>query len=150
MKKGNKLKKNIDLKKEYKISRFIIFILTFVIFNIMFINEDNSWLGASFILALIAFGLSFPSTSVSRKFIQFANKIDSEVLRVLYYVFLPINLLIIAFLVAAFVVTFMAHLFSGDLGLAILLLFLGLTIIMAVILPYIQTIIVLILHKFIK
>ena len=118
----------------------------------MFINEDNSWLVASFILALIAFGLSFPSTSVSRKFIQFANKIDSEVLRVLYYVFLPIILLIIAFLVAAFVVTFKTYLFSGilDLGLALLFLFLGLTIIMAIILPYIQTIIVLILHKFIK
>jgi len=144
------------MKKEYKVSRYIILILTFLIFNIMFINEDKSWLILPPIFSLIAFILSFPSSIVSKKFIKIGDNIKNKILKILFYIFLPIVLLLISVGIGIIVAMFFEYILPGindlgnALGQALSILFLIFIIIIAVILPYIQTIIVLILKKFKK
>ena len=53
--------------KAYKLSRYIVPIISFIVLCIMFINEDSSWVTAALILSAIVFGLSFPSTWMSKK-----------------------------------------------------------------------------------
>lgn len=147
------INRGVVMKKEYKVSRYVILILTFLIFNIMFINEDKSWLILPPIFALIALGLSFPSTIVSKKFIKIGDNIKSKILRILFYIFLPIVLLLISAVIGAIVAMLFEYIFpeadtlGSALGQALSVLFLIFIIIIAVILPYIQTIIVLILKK---
>ena len=93
----------IYMKKEYKISRYIILVLTFVIFNIMFINEDKSWLILPFVFALITFGFSFPSTIFSKKIIKLGDNIKNKALKILFYMFLPIVLLLLSVEVATII-----------------------------------------------
>ena len=46
---------NKEMKKYYMISRWILVGITFILFKIMFINEDSSWWIEAFIFSLIAF-----------------------------------------------------------------------------------------------
>ena len=55
------------MKKSYKLSHIILAILAFLIFNVMFINEDISWKFLSFIFSLITFRMSLPSSIISTK-----------------------------------------------------------------------------------
>lgn len=144
------------MKKEYRISRYVLLILVFLIFNIMFINEDKSWLILPPIFALITFGLSFPSSIVSKKFIKIGDNIKNKILKILFYIFLPIILLLISGVIIA-IITLPFECFIidvDDLGIALgqvlSFLFLIMIIIIAVILPYVQTVIVLALRKFKK
>lgn len=136
------------MKKEYKISRYIILVLTFVIFNIMFINEDKSWLILPFVFALITFGFSFPSTIFSKKIIKLGDNIKNKALKILFYMFLPIVLLLLSVEVATIIaLIFQNFLPNKSLGQGLLVLFLLSIIMIAIILPYIQTIIVLITRR---
>ncbi|MDO5569150.1 MAG: hypothetical protein Q4G04_03470 [bacterium] len=67
-----------DLKRTYMISRLIIAIVTFIIFNIMFINEDSSWKVLPFIFSIIAFALSFPSSIISKKLLTIGSNIQKK------------------------------------------------------------------------
>lgn len=144
------------MKKAYKISRIIIAVITFILFSIMIINEDESWKIIPPIFAGIAFGLSFPSTLISRKLINIGNKLESKILRVLYYV---IILPVIAFLI--FYGMYAIVLFISDLtptpnemGAALSQAFIFLFWIavgtIGIVLPYIQTLIVLIFNRYVK
>ena len=138
----------IYMKKEYKISRYIILVLTFVIFNIMFINEDKSWLILPFVFALITFGFSFPSTIFSKKIIKLGDNIKNKALKILFYMFLPIVLLLLSVEVATIIaLIFQNFLPNKSLGQGLLVLFLLSIIMIAIILPYNQTIIVLITRR---
>ena len=144
------------MKKSYRISRIILAVITVVIFNIMFINEDESWRIIPFIFAAIVFGLSYPSSVISRKLINIGNKIESKLLKILYYV---IALPIIAFLIFYGIFIIWLSIFASvptqnemgaALGQGLMFLFLLAVVFIGIILPYVQTIIVLILNKFIK
>lgn len=136
------------MKKEYKISRYIILVLTFVIFNIMFINEDKSWLILPFVFALITFGFSFPSTIFSKKIIKLGDNIKNKALKILFYMSLLIVLLLLSVEVATIIaLIFQNFLPNKSLGQGLLVLFLLSIIMIAIILPYIQTIIVLITRR---
>ena len=144
------------MKKSYGISRIILAVITVIIFNIMFINEDESSRIIPFIFAAIVFGLSYPSSVISRKLINIGNKIESKLLKILYYV---IALPIIAFLIFNVILLIWLSIFASVMiqneGWAaveqgFMLGFLLAVVFIGIILPYVQTIIVLILNRFIK
>lgn len=152
IKKGKKK----EMKKSYNISRVIIAVITFIIFSIILINEDKSWNIIPLIFAGTAFGLSFPSTLISRKLINIGNKFKGKILRVLYYL---IVLPAIAFLIFygmygissfAFDLNPTSNEMAPALGQALILLFCITVGIICIVLPYIQTLIVLILNRFVK
>lgn len=144
------------MKKSYGLSRIILAVITVIIFNIMFINEDESWRIIPFIFAVIVLGLSFPSSVISRKLINIGNKIESKLLKILYYV---IALPIIVFFIFNVILLIWLFIFASvptqnemgaALGQGIMFLFLLIVVFIGIILPYVQTIIVLILNRFIK
>ena len=144
------------MEKSYRISRIILAVITLIIFSIIIINEDKSWRVIPFIFAAIVFGLSFPSSVISRKLINIGNKIENKILKVLYYViFLPIISFII-FVGIALVMYFVdksiptPNELSSALSQALMFLFLVAVAFICIILPYIQTLIVLIISCFIK
>ena len=144
------------MEKSYKISRIIIAVITFILFSIMIINEDESWNFIPLIFAVIAFGLSFPSTLISRKLITIGNRLESKILRGLYYV---IIVPVIAFLILYGMCTIVLFIFEltpapnemgAALGQAFIFLFWIAVGTIGIVLPYIQTLIVLILNRFVK
>lgn len=144
------------MEKSYKISRVILAIVTFIIFNIMIINEDVSWKIIPFVFGAIVFGLSFPSSVISKKLLNIGNNLESKFLRIFYYI---IALPIISFLIFGVVCLIMYFIyeniptpneFGAALGQALIFLFFVATVFICVILPYIQTVIVLVLNRFIK
>ena len=142
--------------KLYKTSRLILTIMALIIFNIMFINEDIEWKILSIVFALITFGVSFPSTIISKKIINIENKIESKILKILYYIIvLPIVIYIFLMIIALFIGFIYLNIptpseFSAQLGQALLGLFFITVGAIFIVVPYIQTLIVLILRKFIK
>lgn len=147
---------NKTMEKLYKISSILLTVVTFIIFNIMFIDEDITWRIIPFIFAAIVFGLSFPSSVISKKLINIGDNLESKLLRILYYV---IALPIISFLVFGGICLIMYFIheniptpneMGAALGQALIFLFLVAVVFICVILPYVQTVIVLILNRFVK
>ena len=144
------------MKKSYRISRIILAVITVIIFNIIFINEDKSSRFIPFIFAAIVLGLSYPSSVISRKLINIGNKIENKILKTFYYVlFIPFislfifgGICIIMFLINENIPT--SNEIGTALGQALMFLFLVAVVFIGIILPYVQTIIVLILNHFIK
>ena len=144
------------MKKSYKLSRIILAILAFLIFNIMFINEDISWKFLSFIFSLITFIMSFPSSIISKKIINLGNNIKNNMIKILFYIIvLPIIIFILSILIYLFNILIfdifpISNDFATELGQGLLILFLITVEIICIIVPYIQTLIVLILKQMIK
>jgi hypothetical protein len=144
------------MKKLYKISRVILSVITFIIFNIMFINEDISWKIIPLILAVIVFLISYPSTKISQFLIKTGDLIENKLLKILYYAIgLPISLLFLCFVIYLFLIIIFEYIptsneFGVALGQALLCLFFEILGIICIIIPYVQTLIVLILKRFIK
>lgn len=144
------------MKKSYKLSHIILAILAFLIFNIMFINEDISWKFLSFIFSLITFIMSFPSSIISKKIINLGNNIKNNMIKTLFYIIiLPIIIFILSILIYLFNILIFdifptSNDFATELGQGLLILFLITVEIICIIVPYIQTLIVLILKQMIK
>lgn len=141
------------MKQEYQLSRGIIVIFTIIISSIIFINEDNSFklVGTSMFtgIALIA---SYIGTRASRKMIQIGDKISNIVFRFLYYIFLLFLILALAFVFYLFILLiYEAKPRPNDwgvaLGEAILSVFAAASFFVFLLIPYIQTLIVLFLRK---
>ncbi len=145
---------NKTMEKSYKISRLILALIAFIIFKIVFINEDVSWM-IPLIFAIIVFVLSFPSSVVSKLIINIGNKLKSKLLKILFYIFLlPIQFLLFL-MIYGFIATFFESIPTpNDMGAALSIAFFCLFLVtigtICVILPYIQTLIVLILKRLIK
>lgn len=143
------------MEREYRLSRIIITILTMIISFFIFINEDISVkiFGTS-LFTSVAFFASLISTKICRKIIQLGEKIASIILRIFYYI-----ILLIVILVAGYVICFIIHFifeampFSNELGIAageaMLAVLIGSSFLVLLIIPYIQTLIVLGLSKII-
>lgn len=144
------------MKKINMMSRIIMVVITFILFSIMIINEDSSWNIVPGIFSLIVFGLSFPSTILAEKIIKIGNKINNKLLKIAYYIFLPIILLVIClaiYIIALYIYdTFITtpNELGAALGQALLFLFIVIVGVIVIILPYIQAVIINILKRIIK
>lgn len=144
------------MKKINMMSRIIMVVITFILFSIMIINEDSSWNIVPGIFSLIVFGLSFPSTILAERIIKIGNKINNKLLKIAYYIFLPIILLVIClaiYMIALYIYdTFITtpNEIGAALGKALLLLFIVTVGVIVIILPYIQAVIINILKRIIK
>lgn len=146
------------INKWYMISRFIIAILTFIILSIIY--KDSSLNLIYLIFALIAFGISFPSSIISKKIVEFGDKTNYKDVKVLYYVVvLPIIVTLVIFILYSIISIIFILLLNVIPALSenvdwleqsLIVLFLMGVGTVCVVVPYVQTIIVLILAKFIK
>lgn len=153
---GGKMNQKKLMAKSYNISRVILAVMTFLIFRFMFIHEDESWNTVSFIFGIIVFFISFPSTLISRLIIKLGDKLGYKPLKFLYYfIALPITVFIL-FLGIYYAIFFIAdsiptpNEFGAALSQALWTLFFMAVGTICVVVPYIQTLIVLILKRFLK
>lgn len=148
--------KNKEMKKIYMISRVVLTLLTFIVFYIMFINEDSSWVILPFIFSLVVFLVSFPSTFISKIFIKMGDRFDKRILQILYYVIILPALIIFLFSGICCIIGFLYERypspdsFSTILGQGLVFLFLVVLCFVCIIIPYIQTLLVLFLKKIVK
>ena len=152
---GGKYKMQSNLIDKYiKLSRIIITFLVFIVLNCWFLYEnDPQWI-FSIIISVLVLVISFPSSKICKFFINKGDKIESKILKVLYYIFaLPIVFTLLLFIVGifcSFVVTLLENAGSLSLGSGILIAFIGIGIFTCVLVPYFQTLIILILRYFFK
>lgn len=143
------------MKKLYAVSRIFLVIITFIIFNIMCINEDVSWKIVPFMFALIVFGISYPSSIISRNLISMGDKLEKRLKIVYYVIVLPIILfflLCVIFVTMYFIFEVLPihNSFNVALGQGLMFLFLIAVITLCVVVPYFQTLIILVIKHFIK
>ena len=146
-----------SMVKEYWISRAILCVISIIAVIIIFINEDSSWGIVRVLLVGVVFALSFLSEIFSRLLIKLGDSRDKISWKLFCYLLLPIA--IIGTLLA--VLWFVAFIESeislnadvtydsmGDaMSYAFAYLFIMATAFIGIILPYLQTLIVLPLRK---
>lgn len=140
------------MKKCINLSRIFVALTVFIILNAWFLFEnDPQWI-FSIIVSAVVFFLSFPSSKVCKFLINNGDKIKNKILRILFYTLvLPIIFIIFIFIVmllCALVVELFFPTDSISLGTAVLIAFAGIGILTCVMVPYYQTIIILILRYF--
>ena len=143
-------------EREYKISRIIITLMTFIISIIVFHNEDISFLTVGVALfTAVAFCVSFLGTFVSRKMVATGDRIKNVFLKILYYISLLFAILLIAYLFLM-ILYFIndarpsSNEWSDALSRAIILVLTAASFFVMVVVPYIQSLIVLILRRILK
>lgn len=139
----------------YNKSRIIMLILAVVVSLIMFINEDISFkLYGTFFIAIVTLVVSYMVTPISKKMIERGDKLEKKLWRILYYVLVLPILLVMLFLVAFVVITFLFNNklqntqdFGALLGVGIIMIFLFIASGIVLMVPYIQSLIVLFLRN---
>lgn len=145
--------RNTKLKKEYRLSRWIITIFMIGICQIMFINEDVSVKVVGTALFTIATFLgSCLGTRISRKMIEVGDSITNNMLRILYYIILvPGFMTLVGLIYVTMNAVFDVLPHSNDMGTAVgeavLFALLMCSVIIFVIIPYIQSLIILLIQK---
>lgn len=145
------------MEREYRISRGIIAVLAALISYLALINEHISVkIYGIFLFTIVAFLISFLGTKVSKKMILIGDKVSSIVLRICYYVALLVAIL---FLSATFFVAFTSVSdfidtsemeFATALSIAILIVTICCLVFIFLIVPYIQSLTVLILKRVLR
>lgn len=141
------------MKKEYRLSGVILVVLTLITVLIVFqIEHYTVKLVAGFLFCLAALLASFPGTLVSRRMIQTGDRIPNILPRILYYIGLLVGSVAIAALVGGGCITILGNMpLSNELGIAagqaMLIVLFGFALFVFLIVPYLQTIIVLLLRK---
>lgn len=144
------------LSKEYKISGIFITILVMAATFIIFHNEDISVrLFATALFTVAALITSILGTRVSVRIIKMGDRIKNKLVRVLYYIGLPIVLICLTGLVWVVMAVVNGKLANTDnigtsFGRSYMLAIVAIVVCIFAIVPYIQTIIVLVLRKFKK
>lgn len=144
------------LSKEYKISGIFITILVMAATFIIFHNEDISVrLFATALFTVAALITSILGTRVSVRIIKMSDRIKNKLVRVLYYIGLPIALICLTGLVWVVMAVVNGKLANTDnigtsFGRSYMLAIVAIAVCIFAIVPYIQTIIVLVLRKFKK
>ena len=96
------------MEKPYKISIMLIEIATILISCITLHNEDISVIiFGTFVFTMSAFFASLMGAFVSRKIIGFGDKLPNFLLQILYYIVLPIVLLLVCYVVEVAVLIFL-------------------------------------------
>jgi len=142
------------MKKCIKLSRIFVSLTVFIILNVWFLFEnDPQWI-FSIIVSAVVFLFSFPSSKVCKFLIKNGDKINNKILKILFYsLLLPIIFIIfilIVMLLCALVVELFFSTDSISLGMAVLIAFTGIGVLTCTLVPYYQTIIILILRYFLK
>ena len=65
-----------ELDKDYRISRIILTIITFLITIILGINKLDNVIVVSIIIALFTYSVSYSSTMISKKLVGIGDKLD--------------------------------------------------------------------------
>ena len=138
------------MEKCVRISRIIITILVFIVLNSWFLYENDPQWNLSIILSGAVFLLSYPSSKICKFIINKGDRITNKLFKVLYYAFaLPIIFFLV--LVAVLLLcNFIVRIFysSIDLGTAVLIACAGIGLITCILVPYFQTLIILILRLY--
>ena len=109
-----------------------------------------------FVFSLIVFIVSFPSTFISKIFVKIGDRLDKRILQILYYVIILPALIIFLFSVICCIIGFLYERypspddFAAILGQGLVFLFLTILVFVCIIIPYIQTLLVLFLRRFVK
>lgn len=142
------------MKKCIKLSRIFVSLTVFIILNAWFIFENDPQWVFSIIVSAVVFFLSFPSSIVCKLLINKGDKIKNKILRILFYTLvLPIIFIIFIFIVmllCALIVELFLPTDSNSFGTSVLIAFTGIGILTCVLVPYYQTIIILILRYFLN
>ncbi len=129
----------------------IITFLVFIVFNGWFLYKNNPQWIFSIIISVEVFVISSPSSKICRFLINKGDKIESKLLKVFYYILaLPIAFILLLFIVwisCDFVLTLLQ---ITNLGVGVLVGLIGIGIFTCVLVPYFQTLIILILRHFLK
>lgn len=141
------------MKNEYGISACVMAALTFLFFAVATINEDWSVkLACLIIFPSIVLIISMPCSRISKAIIAKADSIKSRVKRILFYVILPVLSLAVVGII--YIVSSLYEDsrvstgdFAAELSRAIMFIFTMAVLLIVVLVPYIQTYIVLILRK---
>lgn len=142
------------MEKCIKLSRTFVTLTVFIILNAWFLFEnDPQWI-FSIIVSAVVFFISIPTSKVCKFLINKGDKIKNKILRILFYALvLPIIFIILIFIVmllCALVVEVFFPTDSISLGTAVLIAFTGVGIFTCVLVPYYQTIIILIIRYFLS
>ncbi len=152
-KRNNKVQDNY-LNKYIKLSRVIVTILVFIVLNIWFLSENDPHWILSLIISSIVFIISFPCSKICKLLITKGDKIPSKISMIIYYLLiLPIIfflILIVVGLFCALIVSLLQHTISMNLGTAVLIACTGIGIFTCCLVPYFQTLIILILRLILK
>lgn len=144
------------LSKEYKILGMFITILVMTATFIIFHNEDISVrLFATALFTVVALITSIIGTRVGIRIIKTGDRIKNKLVKVLYYIGLPIVLICLTGLVWVVMAVVNGKLANTDdigtsFGQSYILAIVAIAVCIFAIVPYIQTIIVLVLRKFKK
>ncbi len=114
--------------------------------------NDLQWAFEFFVLiiSLVVFFVSFPSSKICKTFIKKGDKIESKLLKTLYYIFaLPVIFLLLL-LITIFLLTYIFKDMELSLGTGILIVFTGIGIFTCILVPYFQTLIILVLRYFMQ
>ena len=141
-----------ELDKDYKISRIILTIITFLITIILGINKLDNVIVVSIIIALFTYSVSYSSTMISKKLVGVGDKLDNNLKRVIYYfVILPIIIAVVYGIVYTINKVFpISNQFETSIAQTILFFISIELLLICIIVPYIQILIVLVIRKFIK
>lgn len=135
------------MEKLYSKSRKIIGILAVIISFFIMINEDISVkIVAMVFIFSVALAASYIATPISKKMLKMGDAIGNKYLRILFYVvILPLTLLI-AYI---FYVLILAgyYRFGNSINMAAITVFLYVATTIVIIVPYVQTIVVMALRK---
>ncbi len=135
------------MEKLYSKSRKIISILAVVISFFVMINEDISVkIVAMVFIFSVTLAASYITTPISKKMLEMGDAIGNRYLRILFYVvILPLTLLI-AYI---FYVLILAgyYRYGNSISMAAITVFLYVATTIVVIVPYVQTIVVMALRK---
>lgn len=142
------------MEKCIKLSRTFVTLTVFIILNAWFLFEnDPQWI-FSIIVSAVVFFISIPTSKACKFLINKGDKIKNKILRILFYALvLPIIFIILIFIVmllCALVVELFFPTDSISLGTAVLIAFTGVGILSCVLVPYYQTIIILIFRYFLS
>ena len=137
------------MESYYKKSRLIIAALSVIIWYIMLINEDpGSRMFLIIIFTTVAYLFTFLGIGVSKKMINYGDNIAIPLIRFLYYfIALPALIFGLFYLVYFAMESIMDTMSNADLSLGILALIIVAIITVFMIVPYIQSIIIVILRK---
>lgn len=140
------------MKNSYTISRIVICVLAGGISLVALHNEHITlMLGATLLIMAAALVMSFPATPVSKRMIGIGDCIVNKYLRVFYYFMLLPFILAVVYLLWMLIYYFFAHMeqsaeMGEALGKALIAVFLGDVVFIMFIVPYVQSLIVLLLR----
>lgn len=146
------------MKKKYTISRIVICVITFLVIFIGCINEEATFRAvAAIAFTSVSLLAGFIGAPISKKIIKHGNNIPQKGRRILFYILLfPVIILLVCvswtliYFLMNNVSSYADQTFAEALGYALMELFILLSSFLFLIIPYIQTLIVLLLGKLIK